>query len=252
MIAAYRRLLARVRACHPPEKAAEERRREFLAHVLYRPLSFPVTPLFLAAGFSADGVTVLGLLAALAMPLLALGGGTGAWPVIVAIAVGIQVLDCVDGNIARTTGRSSAVGGMLDSLATLFFWASFFCAAGFLASAEGTGWIGRHGRELGLALALLFVLQREVEDTHAQYLADRVRFSPPAPAGAPPDFDPGSVAKIAEHLAAFGGLAAAGATGRLGLFFAAITLYQVAATVWWSARFVRRVYAQRAASLDRS
>lgn len=252
MIAAYRRLLAQVRASYSPPKAEDERRHEPLAFLVYRPLSFPITPLFLAAGFSADAVTVLSVILAVSLPVLALAGGAAAWPAVVALALAVQVLDCVDGNIARTTGRTSAIGGMLDSLATLCFWAAFFCAVGFLAHGEGAGWIGRHGRELGLALALLFVTQREVEDTHAQYLSERVRFSPPAPAGAPPGFDPGGVVKVAEHVAAFGGLALAGATGRLGLFFAAVAAYQVGATAWWAVRFARRVYAQRAASLDRS
>ena len=252
MIPAYRRTLAKVRASYTPEKAADEKRHEPLAGWVYRPLSFPVTPLFLAAGFSADGVTVLAILAALAMPLLALGCGAASWPAIVALALGIQVLDCVDGNLARTTGRSSAIGGMLDSLATLIFWAAYFGTVGFLAHAEGAGWIGRHGRELGLALTALFLAQRQIEDTHAQYLAERVRFAPSAPAGASATLEVGGIAKIVEHLAAFGGLAVAGVVGALGVFFAICAAYQVTATVWWFARFVRRVQAQRAASLNRA
>lgn len=248
MISDYRRRYAEIRRSYTPEKAADERRNELLAHLFYRPVSFGVTPLFLAAGFSADGITVLAFAGAALLPVLALGLGAAAWPWVVAIAIGIQVLDCVDGNIARATGRSSAVGGLLDSLTTVFFWSFYFCAVGFLAYGEGAGWIGRHGRELGLALAALFLGQRQMEDTHASYLAERVRFAPPAPPGVPA-FDVGQVAKVLEHVAAFGGLAVAGALGWIGPFFAVIALYQSGATALWLVRFARKLLAQRAASL---
>lgn len=243
MFARYRQLYAEVRRSYTPEKAREEAHDEFAAWLIYRPLSFAITPLFLLAGFTADAVTALGGVLAVAMLAVALWGGTHGYWGVVALGLFIQVLDCVDGNVARVTRRSSPVGGMLDGLCTPLFWALYFATVGALAHGADAGWIARHGRELGLALAALLLAQREMEDTFDNVFRERVRWEPPVPA-ALPRFDLKRWAKPLEQLLAFGGLAVAGGTGHLPLFLAGLALYQLAVFALWLPRFVRAV-AQR-------
>lgn len=243
MVARYRTLLAAVRASYSAEKAADEKRGEFLAYVLYRPLSFFVTPLFMLAGFSADGVTLLMFIAAAALPAVAAWGGTHAWLWVVAIALGIQVLDCVDGNIARVTRQFSRVGGMLDGLCTLLFWALYFVTVGILAHGMEGSWVARHGREIGLGLAALFLAQREMEDTFDHAFDERVRTEPAVPGA--PRLALGQVAKPLEQIAAFGGLGVAGALGGLPCFLGGLAVYQTVVFALWLPRFVRAVARRR-------
>ncbi len=243
MFARYRSLYAAVRASYSPGKAAEEKRSEYLAWVFYRPLSLVVTPLFLLAGISADGVTLLMFLAAAAMPVIGVWGGAQAYLGVVVIAVALQVLDCVDGNIARVTQRFSAVGSMLDGLCTLLFWALFFFAVGCLAQGTEASWVAQHGREIGLGLAALLLAQRELEDTFDHRFAERVRTAPPVPGRT--DFDLGRVAKPIEQIAAFGGLGFAGARGLLPQFLAGLALYQAGVTTLWLPRYALAVWRRR-------
>ena len=241
MLDRYRQAFAAVRRSYPPEKAQEEACTEIAAFVLYRPLSFVVTPFFLWAGCSADAVTALAGLLAGGMLVAALAAGPYACGTVVALGIFIQILDCVDGNIARVTGRSSPVGGLLDGLCTLLFWVFYFCAVGVLAGADAGGWAGRHGREIGLALAALMLAQRAMEDSSVQFLPERVRWEPPVPAVVP-RFNLKRLAKLLEHVIAFGGLGAAGALHAVPLFLAGLAAYQLTVLALWWPRFARAVY----------
>ncbi len=250
MLARYRQLLAQVRASYTPEKAREEAHGEWLAAVFYRPVSFWVTPFFMLAGLTPDAVTALGFAVALAMPVAAWGlGATGFWAV-AALGVTMQVLDCVDGNIARTARRFSPVGPMLDGLCSLVFWALYFIAVGALAGAEPVGWIGRHGGEIGLGLAVLHLMQRQMEDTLADQFDERVRWEPPVPATLP-QWELKRFAKPLEHLVAFGVLCLAGAYGALHVFLGVLAVYQVGLFALWLPRYIRAVAARSRQARDR-
>ncbi len=244
MLARYLNLLAQVRRSHPPEKRAWEKREDFLGYLIYRPVSFVVTPFFLMAGVSADGATALGFAIAVAMPAIALAAGGAAYGWVAALAVAMLVLDCVDGNIARTTKRTSPVGAMLDGVGSLLFWAGYFIAVGALAQDSGGGWVARHGRELGLGLAVLLLAQREMEDSFDACCGERVRWEPPLPAGVATSFTLAHVGKPIEQLAAFGGLVAAGAAGKLPWFLAGVAAYQGGLFTLWLPRYVRAVAAR--------
>lgn len=79
----------------------------------YRPLSFPLTAILIRLGASANAVTAVGcILLLLAAVLLATGQLlSGALLYLLA-----YVLDFVDGNIARYTGKPSLFGKMIDGL----------------------------------------------------------------------------------------------------------------------------------------
>ena len=83
--------------------------------VILRPLSWPAAWLFLRLGASPNAVTALSALfsaAGLALTMTAV-------PALHALAVGFffvfGVLDCADGNMARTIGAKNPFGGWVDA-----------------------------------------------------------------------------------------------------------------------------------------
>lgn len=238
MFARYRELLDAVRRSYTPEKKLEEMRLDFLAYLIYRPISFWITPLFLLAGFSADGATCLGFVIAVTMPVLSFWGGSGTFGCIACLCFLNLVLDCVDGNIARTTGRSSPVGAMLDGACTMIFWPGYFIAVGGLAQDPAGGFVARHGRELGLVLAVLFLAQRGLEDALDACRHERVRWEPPLPAALAGGFTLAQLGRPVEQIVAFGGLAICGLTGTLSWFAAGLATYQVSLLSLWLPRYV--------------
>jgi phosphatidylglycerophosphate synthase len=244
MIGAYLRSCARARDSVPPAKAAAERATDPVVHWLYRPLSFAVTPLFLALRISADGATLLSIGVAAALPVAAWAGGGAA---LAAAALLFQVLDCVDGNVARVTRERSGIGDFLDGVASHLFWVAAFVAVGVLAQAEGTGWIGRHGREIGLGIAALMLWQRRTEDRYEAAFRERVEFAPEVPMGAGgPAL--GTVCRTLEHLVILAGPPVAAALGGVHWLLAGMAIYQTGATAWWLARFGRDAARRRAAT----
>ncbi len=235
----YRQLVAEARASYSKEKAEDEKRSELFAFWFYRPLSFYLTPLFLATGWTADGVTVLQFVMAVLIPVVALVGGFSGAALVVGLALLMQVLDCVDGNMARVTRRYSAAGSLLDGLCTLLFWSLYFFALGILAQGSASGWVASHGRELGLALAALMLAQREMEDSFDNCFEERVRWTPPAVEKSE-RFS--WVGKVAEQSFAFGGLLIAAALGGLDWFLVLVAAYQITLLLIWLPRFCRAVY----------
>lgn len=137
---------ADVKRTYSPAKAREEWYGDWASALIYRPLSFLITPLFLSLSVSASAVTLISLILGLSLPLLALFGGTsGAWFVALLATLWV-ILDCVDGNIARVTGTSSPAGRYFDFVTDVLFRGSFYVAIGILTDAG-------HGYR-GLALCL--------------------------------------------------------------------------------------------------
>lgn len=109
----------------------EKRKRSSLwARCFSRPLSFPITWVFINIGLSANQVSILSMLEALVACAMIMLGGT-----YTLIGVGLfvfwHVLDCVDGNIARVKKQSSYAGAFLDA-------ASGYIAPAFVFLSVGT------------------------------------------------------------------------------------------------------------------
>ena len=84
---------------------------------LARPLAAPFVAAFARTRVTPNQITFLSIVVAAAamVPLVLLPGPLGLWLGIAGIELA-YVLDCVDGQLARVTGRTSAVGGELDFL----------------------------------------------------------------------------------------------------------------------------------------
>jgi phosphatidylglycerophosphate synthase len=153
-----------VAAAYRP-RFANELRTEWAIAVLYRPVSLLITPLFAALGASPTAVTLLGLAIALALPFAAASGGAYAGATVGALAIAFCVLDCVDGDLARVTGRSSKRGAYLDFVVDLAYRAGLYSAIGVVADsardATGIAALGTYGGIVtGLVAALLAIIAR--------------------------------------------------------------------------------------------
>ena len=159
MSSAHPPRLADIVAAYKASKSAEELRGEWGAVLLYRPLSFLLTPPLIRLGLGATTVTAISCLLALALPFVALGLG----PIWLALAGFVfSVLDCVDGNIARATGTTSRRGQYADFVTDVIYRAAMYLSIGLLlAPGAVAGWwpLGG-GPGLGLAAALLALAAR--------------------------------------------------------------------------------------------
>ena len=117
-------------------KAEQERRHDFFVYAIYRPLSFVVTPTFLGIGATATNVTVLNLVLACLMPVVAVAAPDRAHLWLALITLSCIVLDCVDGNIARATGSTSALGQYLDSFVGKAYFILLVAALAIVAARE--------------------------------------------------------------------------------------------------------------------
>jgi phosphatidylglycerophosphate synthase len=122
--------------------------------LIYRPMAILLTPLFLP--LRPTLITLAGLACALALPLLVLNGGSGM--VVAALAVVFCVLDCIDGNVARVSGRTSRNGAYADFVTDLVYRVALYLAIGLMAEALPGSFGG--ASLLGLGAALLAILAR--------------------------------------------------------------------------------------------
>lgn len=133
---------------------SNELRTEWAVALIHRPLSFLVTPLFLALGWHPTAISLLGLGVALALPVLAWQGQAAS--LIGLLAVLFCVLDCVDGNVARLSGRISRLGAYVDFFTDLVYRVALYAAIGLLFDAGTPG----YGLAAGLAAAWLALAAR--------------------------------------------------------------------------------------------
>ncbi len=159
--------VADVKRSYTPEKAWAELEGELPAYLIYRPLSFYVTPLFLRLGIPILAVTLSSGVLALLMVFLAWRGGPYAYLAVAALGLVFHVMDCVDGNMARTTGRSSKFGGLVDGMIDMSYWSLLFLSLGLLVEHSGGGILGERAVELSIGLAVIVLLNRQTRDNFA-------------------------------------------------------------------------------------
>jgi phosphatidylglycerophosphate synthase len=101
-------------------KQENEKLSQFFYYLIYRPLSFYITPLILYLGIKPNAVTFLTLSIVLLMPV-SLIYENSSYLIIAFLGVFYCVLDCVDGTMARHMGLSSRLGMYLDSTFGKFY-----------------------------------------------------------------------------------------------------------------------------------
>lgn len=156
--------LAEIKRSYTPEKAWAEMQGELPSYLIYRPLSFYPAWILLWLRVPIMAVTLSSGLAALIMVAVAWQGGPWAWLVVVGLGFCFHVLDCVDGNMARTTGRFSRLGALMDGTIDMSFWCLLFLSTGFLVEHQGGGLFGDRAVAFSLFLAILVLLNRQTRD----------------------------------------------------------------------------------------
>ena len=165
-----------MKASYTPEKAWAEMQGDLPCYLVYRPLSFYLTPLFLRLGVPVTGVTLLSLGIALTMTFFAWRGGAGAYWVVAGLGFLYHVMDCVDGNMARTTGRTTKLGGILDGTIDMSFWCMLLFSLGLLVDHDGGGVLGPHAIAFSLGIAVVLLLNRQTRDSFAAQSAEATYF----------------------------------------------------------------------------
>ena len=135
-MAGPRYTIADIRKSFSAEKARDELYGDWASALIYRPISFWVSPILIRLSIGATPVTIFMLVLALSLPVLAAVLGPPAHAAIGIAAFACMVLDCVDGNIARVTKTSSERGAYLDFLVDIVYRVSAYATLGYLADAE--------------------------------------------------------------------------------------------------------------------
>lgn len=170
-----------VRRSYTPEKEWTELSGQLFARYVYRPISFVVTVPLLRLGVPAKAVTLAGGAIALALPAIAYTDAPYGFAIAAALAFGFYVLDCVDGNIARTTRTESAVGVVLDGGVDLVFTVGLYVAMGLFASHE-THALSSSAMALVAAAAIAHLLGRAFRDLLASHTGERAEVGAERPA----------------------------------------------------------------------
>jgi phosphatidylglycerophosphate synthase len=149
-------------ATQPPSVRTRAAAEHWVAHAYLRDISPYLTRILLRAGFSANGVTWLMIIAAVAAAVAT------AWPtllgaILAVILVQLQMLlDCCDGEVARWRQTSSPVGVYLDRVGHYVAECGIAVALGIRATGElrlSGIWISA-----GLLLGLLIALNKVEND----------------------------------------------------------------------------------------
>lgn len=155
-------MLRRTLASYTPDKRRRELTGELPVFLFYRPVSFLFTQPFALLGISPTAVSLFALAIALSLPLLTLLPAPANISWIGAAAILVEVLDCVDGNLARMFDRCTPVGGYIDMLADRIFTVTLLLTLGIMAEREAHG--AEHGVILALLSAALILIGRICED----------------------------------------------------------------------------------------
>lgn len=114
-----------------------------MTRCLYRPVSYPVSWLFLRLGFTPNGVTYASALFCLVAFALALFPNPVCHWTAIAFFFVFAVFDCVDGNMARTMGKKTVYGGWVDAAGGYLAYATELFAMGCTClAANGDSFLG--------------------------------------------------------------------------------------------------------------
>lgn len=145
------------------DKLQAELRGDWAVAVFYRLPSMVLIVPLARLGIAPAAVTVAALVLALAMlPAAFLPSMPLAGMAVVCLALAFQVLDCVDGGLARATGGTTIRGATFDFLVDMLQWGVLYASIGMLADRAGDG--SAFWSAIGLAAGWSRLFARVVRD----------------------------------------------------------------------------------------
>ncbi|MFC1791558.1 CDP-alcohol phosphatidyltransferase family protein [Gemmatimonadota bacterium] len=155
-----------VRDAYVRERRMTELEGELPAVLLYRPISHRIAPILLRLGLPPLAVTMVSASIVLTLIPVASVTGSRAYLYVAALGLLFHILDCVDGDMARTAGRTSELGRLVDGFVDQCYWISLLASFGILVDRAG-GTLAGWGLVLGLVLPILVILHRQTRDNFA-------------------------------------------------------------------------------------
>jgi phosphatidylglycerophosphate synthase len=168
--------LAEIKRSYTPDKAWGELQGDVVCYLVHRPISFYVSALLLRLGVPIMAVTMISAIVAITMIWTAWRGGENAYLWVAMLGFLYPVLDCADGNMARTTGRSSKLGGIVDGTVDMAYWCLLYISLGLLVDDVHGGFFGLSGVKVGMTLAILVLLNRQTRDNYSAHFAEETYF----------------------------------------------------------------------------
>lgn len=165
-----------VRQSFTGAKREKEFRVNLLGYILYRQISFLLTPLFLNLSISANTVSLVSFSIVLSIPVLAVAGGQFAYLYVAAACFLYHCLDYVDGNIARVRKATSDLGQYLDAFSGKLFWILLFPSIGVMVDRDGSSLlpVAGAGLFLGMCSSLFDIFAKESRATAKLCFAARL------------------------------------------------------------------------------
>ncbi|MFV3410832.1 CDP-alcohol phosphatidyltransferase family protein [Pseudomonas nitroreducens] len=121
--------ITEIKQSMPRDKSHYDRWGNPAAYFCARPLSYPVTALFITLGMSANAASAASIVFAL-LSIVAAAMASSAW-LVGGLVMMWLILDCVDGNIARFTRTGSNRGEFLDAMGGYTITAGLYLAIGY-------------------------------------------------------------------------------------------------------------------------
>jgi phosphatidylglycerophosphate synthase len=137
--------------------------------IINRPLAGPLVRLFVKWGISPNVVTGMSLTASLSAAVCFLTPGYGMALLGALLFQLAAVLDCCDGDVARSTGTTSKFGERLDLLSDNLSYAAVFLTLGWAGSEQADSWMPMAAgvsATIGSSLSIWMIVSRKLLETH--------------------------------------------------------------------------------------
>lgn len=113
----------------------------YLDRIFYRPIGFQIARLLRNTGITPNQITILSIFVGVAAGILFYYPDMKLTLIGISLLIFANILDCVDGQLARLTGIKSEIGRILDGLAGDFWFTAIYVALAWrLMNIYGTGW----------------------------------------------------------------------------------------------------------------
>ncbi len=132
----YKKLLFHIEDSYKGDKEKKELSNNYYGYLLYRKISFYITPFFILLSIKANTVTFISFFFPFIILFSAFYCASEAYFYIFLFSVIYHILDYVDGNIARFLKTNNSLGQYLDSIVGNIYWTCLYISIGKIAQEQ--------------------------------------------------------------------------------------------------------------------